>query len=148
MKWDDIDYEKRTANVYDSVVVVKDRNKNKNPDAPKYKVLEQGSTKTETSKREVQLTKSAIASLQEIQKLNGKHKHVMATSSGKISTPRNFDRMLRSILQRCGIKPAGAHALRHTFASLLFKKGSIKTKNRSGRFYYYLQYRKGDKVIT
>ena len=42
--------------------------------------------------------------------------------------PRNIDRMLRNILTKCNIKPCGVHALRHTYASMLFKKGvDVKT---------------------
>jgi len=52
----------------------------------------------------------------------------MANDAGNICEPRNIDRMFRNILAKCGIKPCGVHALRHTFASMLFKRGvDVKT---------------------
>lgn len=47
----------------------------------------------------------------------------MSTENNNIMNPRNLDRMFRNILTRCNIKPCGVHALKYTFASLLFKKG-------------------------
>jgi site-specific recombinase XerD len=123
MKWKDIDYEGHTAVVRDSVVLIKDRERNEDDTTPKYKMIEQDSTKTSSGERIIQLNKKAINALKEIQIINGKFNHVMANSNGNILVPRNFDRMLRAILERCNIKPCGAHVLRHTFASLLFKNG-------------------------
>jgi site-specific recombinase XerD len=128
LKWADIDYEKKHAKVTDSVVLVKDRERNEKDDKPKYKLLKQDNVKTESSSRFVQLNQKAIAALKEIQVFNGKHTHVMANANGNILIPKNFDRMLRNILTRCGLEPCGAHTLRHTFASMLFKNGvDVKT---------------------
>ena len=112
LKWVDIDYEGKTAKVRDSVVLVKDRNRI-DDSSPKYKLLEQETVKTDSSERVVQLNKKAISALKEIQSFNGKYTHVMANSNGKILIPRNFDRMLRNILERCNLEPCGAHVLRH-----------------------------------
>jgi len=128
LKWADIDYDKRTGKVYDSVVMVKDRARNDGDATPKYKLLEQTSVKTSSSSRIVTLNQKAISALQEIQLINGEYPHVMANSKGKIIIPRNFDRMLRNVLERCGIEPSGAHTLRHTYASMLFKnRVDVKT---------------------
>jgi integrase len=129
LKWKDINFVKKTAKLIDSVVLVKDRNRDEDDaSTPKYKLIEQDSAKTDSSERLVPLNKKAIAALKEIHKLNAKFDHVMSTSTGKIVIPRNVDRMLRSILERCHIKPSGVHALRHSFASMLFKNGvDVKT---------------------
>ena len=127
LKWSDINYEEKTAKVKDSVVLVKDRDR-VNDNSPNYKLIEQDTVKTDSSERVIQLNKKAVSALKEIQSFNGEHKHVMACSNGKILIPRNFDRMLRNILERCNLNPCGAHVLRHTFASMLFKHGvDVKT---------------------
>ena len=127
LKWEDISYAEKTAKVRDSVVLVKDRSRI-DDNSPKYKLLEQETVKTDSSERIILLNKKAISALKEIQSFNGRHTHVMANSNEKILIPRNFDRMLRNILERCRLEPCGAHVLRHTFASMLFKNGvDVKT---------------------
>ena len=128
LRWTNIDFEKKVAKIYGSVVYVIDRDPNKSNDSPKYNLLEQDSLKTDTSFRTVQLNQKAIEALKSIQSLNGCYTHVMTNSNGKIMSPRNFDRMLRSLMVRCDIEPCGPHALRHTFASMLFRAGvDVKT---------------------
>jgi len=129
LKWSDINFVKKTARLVDSVVLVKDRDRDEDDEnTPRYKLIEQDSTKTDSSERLIPLNKKAIAALKEIQKLNAKFTHVMSTSTGKIAIPRNIDRMLRNILERCKIEPCGVHVLRHSFASMLFKNGvDVKT---------------------
>jgi integrase len=129
LKWENINYDKKIAKIEDSVIYVKNRGKlNDNDGKPKYILLEQESVKSESSERYVQLNNKAITALQAIQTFNGKHTHVMASKNGSITSHRNFDRMIRNILTRCGLEPCGAHTLRHTFASMLFKNGvDVKT---------------------
>ena len=128
LKWADVDYDKKIAKVEDSVILIKDRTRNEKDDTPKYKLVEQASVKTDSSSRWVHLNKKAISALKELQLINGEHTHVMANSNGKIFAPNNFDRMLRNILERCNLETGGAHTLRHTFASMLFRNGvDVKT---------------------
>ena len=128
LRWTNIDFDKKVANVYDSVVHVIDRDPDKKKGTPKYKLLEQETLKTDSSNRIVQLNKKAIDALKCIQSFNGHYPHVMTNANGKIVNPRNYDRMLRSLMVRCNIEPCGAHTLRHTFASMLFKAGvDVKT---------------------
>jgi integrase len=129
LKWENLDFDTKTARVKDSVVMIKDRTKGENDDSkPNYILFEQSDVKTDSSDRIIQLNNKAITALKEIYAINGKHKHVMACSKGNIFTPRNFDRMLRNILRHCNLEPCGAHVLRHTFASMLFRNGvDVKT---------------------
>ena len=126
LKWDDIDFENKRIKILNSVVLAKDRNKDA---VNKYKLLEQNSTKTRSGDRIIYINQKALNALQEIKKITGGAKYVMSTASGKIIYPRAVDRMFRNIQTRCGMTSlTGVHALRHTFASLLFKKGvDVKT---------------------
>ena len=128
LKWNDIDFEKKIARIEASVVVVKDRDNDRDDTAPKYKLLEQSSTKTDSSERFIYLNQKAITALKDLHAINGDFDYVMSNSKGKILIPKNFDRMLRNVLLRCGLEPSGAHVLRHTYASMLFKNGvDVKT---------------------
>ena len=120
LRWVNVDFESKTARIERTAVYVMNRDK-KTDNEPKRKLIVQTSGKTDSSSRVVQLNQKAINALKSIQGLNGNHEYVMTNSNGKIVSPRNFDRMLRSIMARCGIKPCGAHTLRHTFASMLFR---------------------------
>jgi integrase len=121
LKWEDIDFEKKEMTIFNSVVLVKDRSKNAKT---VYKLLEQNSTKTRSGDRVIPLSKKALEALQEIKKINPNTKYVMSTASGKIMYHRGVDRMFRNIQTRCKFKTAsGVHSLRHTFASMLFRKG-------------------------
>ena len=122
LRWASIDFENKTVRIDRTAVYVINRDK-KSDNEPKHKLIVQNSAKTDSSVRVVQLNQKAIAALKAIQEFNGGFEYVMSNSNGKIMSPRNFDRMLRNIMERCGIEPSGAHTLRHTFASMLFKSG-------------------------
>jgi len=125
LKWKDIDFDNRTAKISNSVVSVRNRS---DAAETKYVLIEQNSTKTTSGDRIIPLNQKAVDALQEIRKINADSEYVMSNGNGNIINPRNFDRMFRNILERCGIEPCGVHALRHTFASMLFKKGvDVKT---------------------
>ena len=125
LKWKDIDFDNKTVKISNSVVSVKNRS---NTAKTKYVLIEQNSTKTSSGDRIIPLNLKAVDALQEIRKINTNSEYVMSNGNGNIINPRNFDRMFRNILNRCGIEPCGVHALRHTFASMLFKKGvDVKT---------------------
>ena len=125
LKWNDIDWEKKTITISRSVVNVKDRSDNAKTI---YRLLEQNSTKTGSSDRIIPIGQKTLAALQELKKINAGFEYVMSTSSNNLTNPRNMNRMFGNILSRCGIEPCGVHTLRHTFASMLFKKGiDVKT---------------------
>ena len=125
LEWKDVDFEEKYIIVRKSAVMIKNREvgaKTKN-------ILKmQDSTKSEHSDRIVPLSKRAIEAITKLEKINGNFKYVMSTKSGKIINPRNVSRMLEGILVRCGIESTGLHTCRHTFASMLFRKGvDVKT---------------------
>jgi len=127
LKWNNIDFQNNTLKITNSVVTIKNRSKS-NKIKTKWIVLDQDSTKTKSGERIIYLNHKATEALQEIQKINPNSEYVMSTSNNKIYYPRNLDRMFRNILTRCNIEPCGLHSLRHTFASMLFKKGvDVKT---------------------
>ena len=127
LKWEFINFDKKTARVTDSVVLVKNRDK-EDDNSPKYKLLEQESVKTASGDRIIYLNQKAISALRQLQQINGKQKSVMASKNGRVMMPRNFNRMLEGVLLRCGLESSGAHTLRHTYASMLFKNGvDVKT---------------------
>lgn len=126
LKWKNINFAKKTMKIEESIIYVKNRSGDESES--KYVLVEQDSVKTGSSERFIPLNKKAIAALEALQKINGTHTHVMATANGTVIGHRNFDRMLRSICKQCNLDPCGAHVLRHTFASMLFRAGvDVKT---------------------
>jgi len=120
LKWEHVDFDNKTIEIVESVVLVRARKDEKT----KYILHEQDDTKTEAGDgRVIPLNKKAMAALQQLHDINGKWDYVAANTNGTVVRPRNFDRMIRNILKKCEIEPCGAHVFRHTFASMLFKKG-------------------------
>ena len=68
------------------------------------------------------MNRSAEAALRELKK-NNHAAHVIANSRQHEVMPGNFERSFQRLLKRAGIDPYGVHALRHTFAGMLFAKG-------------------------
>lgn len=56
------------------------------------------------------------------------HYNVLCTNKGKPIRPRNFRNTFDAILAKAEIKTNGMHVLRHSCASMLFRRGAdIKT---------------------
>jgi integrase len=120
LEWAKVDFANKKIRIDCNAVEIVDRS----PNAKKKTRIEvQDTPKTEASIRYINLSKTAIEALEELQKLNGGHKYVLANSNGGLLQYRNFNRMLESILERCNIEPCGSHSCRHTFASMLIRKG-------------------------
>jgi integrase len=101
--------------------------KNREEDAEiKYKLVEQDTLKTKQSERKIPLSKMAIIALTELKKYSTKY--IISTKANKPVRPRNIQNTFDSILKDANISHKGLHVTRHTFASLLFKKGAdVKT---------------------
>ena len=71
----------------------------------------------------------AIEALDYLSKHRKHGKFVAVTKNGNSVPARNIDRAFRQIIKATGIeKTCGVHSLRHTFASMLFKRGvDVKT---------------------
>lgn len=128
LKWIDVDLENRFIHIGSTRVVVKDRDSNA---AKKYIVIEQDSTKTQTSTRDINLNNDAYNALVRLKDITGESEYVLSTKDGKPVAPRYLDRMFRKIAVAAGFeedKIYGLHSLRHTFASRLFANGEdVKT---------------------
>jgi integrase len=118
LTWDCVDFSARTLRVKASKAYVKNRDKND----PRSYAFVDDTTKTKSSNRTIPLNVKALEALEELQKINGHFANVLAASSGQVNTPRNFTRTIYGIYDKCGIQRCGIHALRHTFASLLFAR--------------------------
>ena len=103
--------------------MVKNRDKDFEDD-PNYILLEQESTKTD-KERTINLPEKAIQALETLKKnmTESKDGYVMCTREGNPVRPRTLRNVLDAVLKRAGLKNAGLHSLRHTFASILFAKG-------------------------
>jgi len=122
LRWSDIDFKNRTLTVSINRIRMKNREKN----APKkYLDVDQRATKTKSGQRKMYLNDDAYNALQKIHEITGNEKYVLTTETHKRCGQRNLDRMLRKIAVSAGLedKQYGFHALRHTFASLLFANG-------------------------
>lgn len=125
LTWEDVDIQNKTIKVNKNLKQVKNRDDNQSV----YKIIIQNSTKTNSGTRIVPLNNKSIEALKQIKEITGQYKYVFSTETGNNVSSRTCDRMFRKIQENCGFKEIyGVHALRHTFASLLFKKGvDVKT---------------------
>jgi site-specific recombinase XerD len=89
-------------------------------------LVEQNSLKTRNSERIIPLTQMAMTALTELRKRSCNY--IVSTADGRPVRPRNFQNTFDAMLQHAGISHKGLHTTRHTFASLLFKRGAdVKT---------------------
>ena len=120
LTWEDVDIQNKTIKVNKNLKQVK----NRDDDQSVYKIIIQNSTKTNSGTRIIPLNNKSIEALKQIKEITGQYKYVFSTETGNNVSARTCDRMFRKIQENCGFKEIyGVHALRHTFASLLFKRG-------------------------
>ena len=125
LEWErDIDLEGKMLYVHSTIEIVKDRSENPKH---KYKVIEQDSAKTDESfNRPIPLNNAAVNALETLKKQTGMFKYVFATREGNRKSLRDLDKIVRRVLKRAGMpeeKIYGAHAFRHTFATIMLKNG-------------------------
>lgn len=131
LTWDCIDLENGIISVKQSLIRVKNRNKNA---TKKNKYFVADTTKTVNSKRKVPIPKTAIEMLKEHKrrqeyekKLAGElyqdNNLVFCTALGNRIIPRNAERSFKRIANKAGIHGATIHSLRHTYATRLFELG-------------------------
>ena len=121
LKWEDVDFVNKTITITKNNILSKKRDEN-GERLGGYELRTQDSTKTASGNRTIPLNRSAEAALLELKK--GNHTpHVIVNSRQHTVLPSNFERSFQGILKRAEMAPYGIHALRHTFASMLFSKG-------------------------
>ena len=121
LTWEDVDFSNKTITITKNNILSKKRDEN-GERLGGYELRTQDSTKTASGNRTIPLNRSAEAALLELKK--GNHTpHVIVNSRQHTVLPNNFERSFQGILKRAEIAPYGIHALRHTFASMLFSKG-------------------------
>lgn len=127
LKWSDIDFDKKQLTVNGNVVMIKNRDSN-GKSVKGYTLISQNSAKTKAgSGRVIQLNNNAICALKNL-KVFENQEYVVVNSKNINVAPHSFSKTFYQILSKAELNECGVHALRHTFASMLFKKGiDIKT---------------------
>ena len=120
LTWKDIDFSERTINVSKNAIEVTEVDERGN----KSSILKtQNSTKTKSGIRMIPMTQKAFESLSELQKITGECEYIVTSSKGVRIRPTRLNKTFHQILEAAGLKKAGVHALRHTFATMLFNNG-------------------------
>lgn len=126
LKWSDIDYNNKTIKISKNIVTYYDEDEKKTNENKKTRItIEQDTTKTKNSNRFVPLNKPAIDLLKKLEKVTGGNPKTYIISGTTVPSPiDSISECYTAIATAAKIKnPQGIHTLRHTFASLLVKKG-------------------------
>ena len=122
LRWDDIDFEKRIITINKNSIISKKRDSNGNKTGG-YEVQTQNSPKTASGNRIVPINRSTEEALLKLKEHNTTP-YVIINNRQKQVLPSNFERSFHVMLKNAGVSGEyGIHALRHTFASMLFSKG-------------------------
>ena len=122
LKWSNFNEEDNILFIRNSVVLAKNRSEKK----PAYSFVEQDTLKTKSGERKIYLSAKALTAIKELRKLNYRGNQdgfMICTRNNTILYPMNMQRTLDIILSKAGISHKGLHSLRHTFASMLIRKG-------------------------
>lgn len=120
LKWSNVDFDKKIIRVMESRGTVIDRNRKE--DDKKYKEMD-SSTKTKSGSRIIPMNKKAEEALLYFKSLKYKSPYVMANGDNSVIPYKNLQKALKHILEKNNINFGSLHALRHTFATRLFKRG-------------------------
>lgn len=126
LEWNgDIDFTGRTISITKNVVMVENE---KGADT-KYILLEQNSAKTYSGSRVIPMSDNVYRILKALRSQNLNSNYVLSTRNGNKVNPRNLSRTLNSILKKLNMVEqddwsGSLHALRHTFASMMFEAGA------------------------
>lgn len=122
LRWEDVDFEKQTITISKNNVLSKKRDADGNRIGG-YELQTQNSTKTASGNRVIPMNRSAEEALLALKEGNDTP-YVIINSKHNPVLPSNFERSFHAVLNHAGIEGNyGIHALRHTFASMLFAKG-------------------------
>jgi len=126
LRWKDIDLDKKVVRVENSVAVIRNRNKTSENSQAFITILD-SNTKTKGSIGEVNLSKSAIEAIKAHKIIVGPtndEERIFSTRAGSVLSKRNLYRSVVSISSKANlsISNCSVHELRHTFASMAFRK--------------------------
>lgn len=122
LRWSDIDIETRMVSITKSLKVCEG-------------VIDEKTTKTESSIRTIKMSESTIKVLLEYKewqeaykkwnkrKWTGKDDRIFTSKEGEYMFPGTCDHILRKIVKKYNLDPICFHELRHTCASLLINSG-------------------------
>lgn len=129
LKWGNVDLNEGTLKVVSTRAYVKTRDE----DTENKRVSISTSPKSKKSKRSIKLSKTAVEAFKNLRKQNlsyglpvGPDDLVVMTKKGQPGDDSNLNRSLEAIVTALGIPDASkytVHSLRHTFATILLKKG-------------------------
>lgn len=126
LKKTDWDKKEKTLHIQRNIQSISKRDANGN--RIKGKQLVSNTTKTYSGDRILPLNKAATEALERLCEQHPNSEHIVCSSKGEIIPPERLERTFYRILKNVGISQAGTHSLRHTFASVLFAKGTdVKT---------------------
>ena len=119
LTWKDIDFAERTIRIDKTALTV-----NLKGHSP---LIVQDSTKTKSGYRIIPMTQKAYDALMELRRVTGEETYIITSANHKQIRPDRMNKTFHDILTAIGImdgkKSFGVHALRHTFASMLFLNG-------------------------
>jgi len=122
LRWDDVDLENKSITINKNHILSKKRDEDGNRIGG-YELQIQNSTKTASGNRVIPMNRSAEEALLALREGNDTP-YVITNSRNNPVLPSNFERSFHAVLNNAGIEGNyGIHALRHTFASMLFAKG-------------------------
>lgn len=121
LRWSDIDFDTQTMRIERSLKVIRG-------------VVDEATTKTENSKREIMLSKSTINLLKEYKEWQDNYikwvgkkwkgsDRVFISKYGDYMHPSTCDHIMRKIVKKHNLDHICFHELRHTSASILIHKG-------------------------
>lgn len=126
LKKTDWDKKEKTLHIQRNIQSISKRDANGN--RIKGKQLVTNTTKTYSGDRILPLNKAATEALERLCEQHPNSEYIVCSSKGEIIPPERLERTFYRILKNVGISQAGTHSLRHTFASVLFAKGTdVKT---------------------
>lgn len=122
LTWDNVDMKKKVIKVRNTRVIVKERDGG----IQKTKAIDQSSTKTDSGRRDIPMNTRALQAMEELLKIRNDSKYVLSSRNGAPTGQKVFDTTFRRIQRAAGIpeeKIYGVHALRHSFATAMIRKG-------------------------
>lgn len=119
LRWSDVNFEKKEIRVHSTRTVVRDRGGKR-----RYKTITQNTTKTKSGTRTIALNGRAIEAFEKLRQITGDAEFVYSNAKGEPMSYGYIGSLVNRVAVAAGLpedRRFSPHALRHTFASLLFE---------------------------